>query len=265
MSVPGPLRRLLTAIQVAAVLVLVVLIVALLAGTVPSFLGYESFVVLSGSMEPTIHVGDLAVVAPVKPTDLMVGDIITYRTTQAPDVLVTHRLTAIGEDDQGRLSFNTKGDANQVEDQVAVTQNAVLGRVAYAIPLVGYLVEFTRRPEGKLLLIIIPGALLAADYLLGLRRRRSVEVTTVRGEVGELIARGRVAQQNGGTQAALALFDRAIAADPHADEAWLLKAECLPAGAERLACLRAGLTVNPASTRLRTAVEQAGAAESATG
>src|SRR5437868_4066976 len=79
----------------------------------------------------------------------------------------------------------------------------------------------------------------------------------------ELIARGRVALQNGSTHAALALADRAIAADPHADDAWLLKGECLPPGAERIASLQAGLTVNPGSARLRAALDAATAGEAA--
>jgi len=236
---------------------LLVLIAALLVGTGPALFGYESFVVYSGSMAPAIQVGDLAVVAPVKPDRLMVGDIITYRTAQRPDVVVTHRLVDVGLGEEGRLSFQTKGDANNVVDQVAVDQGAVLGRVAYAIPKIGYLVEFSKRPEGKILLIGFPGLLLALDALLGTRKRRKGQVRPARSEACELVARGRLALDNGGINAALALFDRAIASDPHLDEAWLLKAECLPEGQEQLACLRAGLTVNPASTRLRDAVERA--------
>ncbi|MBI4492968.1 MAG: signal peptidase I [Chloroflexi bacterium] len=247
----------------AAALALLFLIAALLAGTLPSVFGYEAYVVYSGSMEPSIGVGDLAVVAPARTDQLMVGDIITYRTAQRPDIVVTHRLVGIALDEQGRTSFQTKGDANTTADQVTVDQGAVLGRVAYNIPRLGYLVEFSKRAEGKVLLIGIPGLLLALDYLLGARTRRKVEVRTPRGEVGELLARGRVALQNGGTGAALGLFDRAIAADPHLDEAWLLKAECLADAQERLACLRAGLTVNPSSTRLREAVERATASEAA--
>jgi signal peptidase I len=264
-SVAKPLSRLLLGVQVAASLCLLVLILALLAGTVPSFVGAESFVVLSGSMEPTIGVGDLTVVVPVRPDNFEVGDIITYRTTQSPDVIVTHRLIGKGQDEQGRMTFETKGDANEVSDQVAIAPGAVLGRVAYSIPKVGYLVEFSRRPEGKVLLIGLPGLLLAVDYLFGMRRRRKAELWPVHGEAGELVARGRVAMNNGGTNAAVELFDRAIAADPHLDEAWLLKASCLPKGPERLACLRAALTVNPNSVKLKKALEIATAAASVAG
>ena len=155
----------------AAAISLLFLIALVLAGTLPSLFGYESFVVYSGSMEPALGVGDLAVVQIVKSTELKEGDIITYRPAQQPELLVTHRLVQIGLDDRGRLQFTTKGDANSVVDQVAVRPEAVLGRVAYSIPKLGYLVDFAKRPEGRVLLIAIPGLLLGVDYVLAARRR----------------------------------------------------------------------------------------------
>ena len=249
-------RNVLGGLQVAAALGLLLLIVVLLAGTLPSLLGYESFVVYSGSMEPAIHVGDLAVVGPVRPNQLMVGDVITYRTAEHPEVVVTHRLVNIGLGDNGRLNFQTKGDANDSSDQVAVDPQAVLGRVAYTIPRLGYLVDFSKRPEGKVALIGIPGFLLALDYLLGWRRRKGTEKST-HSYAEDLLSRGRVAMSHGSGGEAAAFFDQAIALDPHLEDAWLLKAECMAPGVERLACLRTALTVNPHSVRLKKAVELA--------
>jgi signal peptidase len=250
---------------VAAVFAVLILAVALVAGALPAALGYEALVVLSGSMEPTIHVGSLAVVAPALPADLVVGDVITYRAQERPDQLVTHRLVGIDHDDQGRLRYATKGDANNTIDQVTVDQNAVLGRVTFSVPFAGYLVDFARRPEGKVVLIGLPALLLVLDYGLAARRRRSAAPAALRDQADELIARGRLALNNGATKAALDLFDRAIAAEPHRDEAWLLKATCFPRGPERLAILQAGLTVNPGSAKLKKAVEITLAAQAAAG
>src|SRR2546425_7378393 len=173
----GLLPAVLQRIQMAAAISLLFLIALVLAGTLPSLFGYESFVVYSGSMEPALGVGDLAVVAVVKSAELKEGDIITYRPAQQPELVVTHRLTHISLDDRGRLQFTTKGDANNAEDQVAVRPEGVLGRVAYSIPKLGYLVDFAKRPEGKVLLIGIPGLLLGLDYLMAARRRRSAVQT----------------------------------------------------------------------------------------
>jgi signal peptidase len=250
----------------ASALALLVLIVVLLAGTVPALFGAESFVVYTGSMQPAINVGDLVVVRPTSADQLRDGDVITYRTTLNPDILVTHRIVGTGTDNQGGRTFLTKGDASDSVDTVPVASGAVLGKVAYNIPWIGYLVEFSRTAQGKLVLIGVPGLLLVLDYLLSLRKKRgSVPVTQAQSEAGELLARGRVAQANGGVNAAMGLFDRAIAVDPHLDQAWLLKAACLPEGQERLACLRAGLTVNPSSVALREALGREAAAGSVAG
>lgn len=151
---------------------LLALIITLLAGVVPTFLGYESYVVYSGSMEPAIHVGDLAIVGPIRPDQLTVGDVLTYRLPDRPETVVTHRLIKIETSDPNLLAFETKGDANNVADRVLVAPGAVLGRVAYTIPRIGYLVDFAKRTEGRLILLGGPGLILAVDYLLGARHRR---------------------------------------------------------------------------------------------
>jgi signal peptidase I len=265
-TIPTSFTKLLGAAQIAAAVALCGLILTLLAGIAPSMFGYESFVVLSGSMEPALQVGDLAVVAPIRTESLMVGDIITYRQVRRPDILVTHRIVNIGLDEQGRLKFQTRGDANNTSDQVLIDSKSVLGRVAYSIPRLGYLVDFSKRGEGKVLLIGLPGLMLVLDTFRGRKRRTSADVVPVQTESGALVAQGRIAQQNGSVHAAITLLDRAIAADPHNEDAWLLKAECLEESdsTESVACLRSGLTVNPASSKLREALERATLAQAAT-
>ena len=269
------IRGALEVARLATAAVLILLVGALLAGTAPSLLGYESFVVLSGSMEPTLRVGDLAVVGPARQDQLMVGDVISYRTAQRPDVVVTHRLVGIGVDERGRPALQTKGDANDSADQVMVEPGAVLGRVAYGVPMVGYLVEFARRAEGKLLLLACPAFLLALDAFMSARRRQvapvrqeaprvtKASVSGIGADAAELVSRGRIALANGGPGIARLMFDRAIAADPFCEDAWLLKAACLKGPVERLACLQAGLTVNPTSVQLKDAVAMAGSVERA--
>src|SRR6266852_987524 len=178
---PQLARRILTGLQVVAALVLLGLVVLLLAGTAPSVLGYESFVVYSGSMEPAIMTGDIAVVGPVKAGQLKIGDVITFRTPANPEVVVTHRLVMLETDPAGHLMFQTKGDANDIVDQVQVEQSALLGRVVYSLPRLGYMIDFSKRTEGKLLFIALPGLLLAGDYLREKLRRRDKRAAAVGG------------------------------------------------------------------------------------
>ena len=60
--------------------------------------------VLSGSMEPTYHVGGLVFVQKVDPSDVEVGDSITF--TIGNDTVVTHRVIEVNKEEQ---SFKTKG------------------------------------------------------------------------------------------------------------------------------------------------------------
>ena len=237
-------------------------IAALLAGTAPSVLGYEGLIVTSGSMAPAILVGDMAVVAPIKPAQMSVGDIITYRSKERPDIIITHRIVEISHDDLGQIIFHTKGDANETVDQVQVNPTAVVGRVAYIVPKIGYVVDFARSAEGKMLLFGLPAALLLADWLISARRqqpaaRPAPHPPSPHKDVGLLLARGRKALWRGDFVSASRAADRALALLPQSDDAWLLKSRCLPPGPESVMCLRTGLTINPNSARLREALARA--------
>ena len=56
---------------------------------VPGIFGYKPFIVLSGSMESEIQVGDLVLVKEVDTSTLKENDIIAFRDKE--DVVTTHR------------------------------------------------------------------------------------------------------------------------------------------------------------------------------
>ena len=58
----------------------------------PSFLGYKPFIVLSGSMEPTIMTGDLAIIKNENVDNLKVGDIIAFKNDTS---VITHRIVQL--------------------------------------------------------------------------------------------------------------------------------------------------------------------------
>jgi signal peptidase len=98
--------------------------------------GYSSAVVMGGSMAPTVPMGSLVVIEPATPTEVHVGDVITYALA---DRLVTHRVIAIARDDLG-IALVTKGDANEVADPGAVRAGGAIGAVRAVVPGAGYLV-----------------------------------------------------------------------------------------------------------------------------
>src|SRR5512143_446799 len=95
--------------------------------------GLRTYVVTGGSMEPTIHKGSLVLVQPVSPSEVRVGDVITF---QQYDQTTTHRVISIAPSSDG-LAFSTKGDANAVADPEAKTFPGQAGMVRVAVPLAG--------------------------------------------------------------------------------------------------------------------------------
>lgn len=115
--------------------------------------GISPYTVLSGSMEPTYHVGSLIYVTDVDADDLKVGDPITYVIEGG--TVVTHRIIEIIPDygENGELGFKTKGDANKTEDGTPVHENNVLGKPIFTIPLLGYVAFYVQNPPGSYLAI----------------------------------------------------------------------------------------------------------------
>jgi signal peptidase len=86
--------------------------------------------VVSESMEPVLQRGDLLVV--VAPSDLKVSDVVIYQRLDTRYTIV-HRI--IEEKPEG---YVIKGDNNQVPDPGIVRKEQILGKVVYAVPLLGY-------------------------------------------------------------------------------------------------------------------------------
>lgn len=129
---------------VAVVVALAVLLVGMKA------LGFQVYAVLSGSMEPTYHVGSLIYVKSVDTDDIQVGDAITFMLDE--NTLATHRVTQVIEDISS-VSFKTKGDANNNEDAEAVSAQNVLGVPKFSIPYLGYVANYIQNPPGTYIAI----------------------------------------------------------------------------------------------------------------
>ena len=109
---------------------------------------WEFNAVLSGSMEPVLHVGGLIVTRPVDTAELKVGDIISFRVTGS-DTPVCHRIIEV-HSEGGVLSFITKGDANDSIDPSPVLAEAVKGKEIFYLPYVGYLTYFEKFAKTKI-------------------------------------------------------------------------------------------------------------------
>ncbi len=144
----------------AGLLLLIALVAPFVVYAVPGVVGAQGgYVVLSGSMEPSIGVGDVVIVDDVTPAEIEEGDVITYLRTDA-ETPTTHRVIDVTER-SGERAFITQGDANDDPDSAPVPESQVLGEVAVVIPYMGYVIEFVNTPTGFLALVVVPFVLLA--------------------------------------------------------------------------------------------------------
>lgn len=147
---------------VNTILVLLVLLGVFVVFSFVPFPGnYKVFTVMSGSMEPTIHTGSLIFVKPM--ADYAVGDIVTRRTTD-PKVTITHRIVS-KEEIQGKIAFQTKGDANNAPDGEKFTKDGIIGKEIFKIPFLGYPVGYAKTTPGLILLIVIPAVIIIYDEM----------------------------------------------------------------------------------------------------
>ena len=109
-------------------------------GGVPTVFGFAGAAVVSGSMEPTISVGDFIV---TKAQDgYFVGDVVMYYDSARGET-VTHRIIAA---ENGW--FVTQGDANNVPDDYSVPQSAIVGKVVLVVGGAGNAIRFLQSPAG---------------------------------------------------------------------------------------------------------------------
>ena len=175
---------------------LIVLLALALVGV--RALGLTPYAVLSGSMEPTYHVGSLIYVRRVDPADVKVGDPITFVVNDAL-LVATHRVVDVEKrttrrqavldesgaalvDGQGNpvleeipldepaYYYTTKGDANAAVDGAQVYDKNLLGVPVFTIPYLGYLSSWMQTGRGRAISISIAAALLALTFLPELLR-----------------------------------------------------------------------------------------------
>lgn len=122
-----------------------------------SFLNYRMFTVITGSMEPKYNIGDVLIAKETKPSDIRVGDAISYLAEkgEVKNNVVTHEVVNITKDENGKYLFHSKGIANLIEDPI-VHEDQLYGVVVYKTRLLSLVRKIISTDTGMLLLVIIP-------------------------------------------------------------------------------------------------------------
>lgn len=177
---------------VTTLLVVIVVILAILLVGV-RVVGLTPYAVLSGSMEPTYHVGSLIYVREIEPAQIEVGTPITFVVNE--DLLVaTHRVVEIESyttvqkemvdeegnpilDEEGNPTyteveldepsyyFTTKGDANDAEDGSPVYYKNVIGTPVFSIPYLGFLSSWLQTRQGTIMGVSIAAVVLILTFM----------------------------------------------------------------------------------------------------
>lgn len=117
-------------------------------GKHPSILGYSTYYIMTGSMEPNINPGSLVVVKNGTDQSIKVGDVITFRGSTG-NTITTHRVQKVINNG---TEFITKGDANNTADPIPVKNMQVIGKVMFHVPYLGNISQFIQR---NLVIVII--------------------------------------------------------------------------------------------------------------
>ena len=123
--------------------------------------GIVPYVILSGSMEPTIETGSLCFInKKVDFQEIKKKDIIAFKLDDG--TLVTHRVNRINKD-----GIITKGDNNKKVDGGLVTASNYVGKNIFWVPKIGYAVMAFQSTRGKIVLITCVVLLFIVGMLFG--------------------------------------------------------------------------------------------------
>ena len=119
--------------------------------------GYRLYIVMSGSMEPTINVRDAIITKEIdEPQE---GDIIAYENE---NIVTVHRIIKVYTQENNRL-YQTKGDKNNIEDRGLVQQSQVKGKLIYRLPLLGRALIFVQ--SHLIAFVVVIGVLIMAIFI----------------------------------------------------------------------------------------------------
>jgi signal peptidase len=139
---------------------------------VPNIGGVLPLIVLTDSMFPEIEKGDLIICHTLDASEVKEGDVISFFDPAGNGTsIVTHRVMEI-INENGKLSFRTKGDGNNAEDKDPVPAENLVAAYDFRIPNAGYVAVFMQSTEGLLVCVVLPIFLLIGYDVI---RRRLYE------------------------------------------------------------------------------------------
>ncbi len=119
---------------------------------------FNSYVIVSPSMVPTIKVNDAIIVKRENNDKYIVGDIISFYSTEydSNGMVITHRIINKDKKNEKSSVYTTKGDNNTIADKNNVKTDNVYGKVLFILPKIGFIKNFLSKPLNIILCILVP-------------------------------------------------------------------------------------------------------------
>lgn len=132
-----------------SLLILIAFLVALVPAILTSHFGFGFSPILTGSMEPSAHPGDLYLTRLVSASTLEVGDIIAINN-QITGTYYSHRIAELREMN-GAIRIITKGDANESPDRdpFMVSPVSEVSKSIKIIPYIGRPMVYMNTVQGR--------------------------------------------------------------------------------------------------------------------
>ena len=132
-----------------SLLILIAFLVALIPAILTSHFGFGFSPILTGSMEPSAHPGDLYLTRLVSASTLEVGDIIAINN-QITGTYYSHRIAELREMN-GAIRIITKGDANESPDRdpFMVSPVSEVSKSITIIPHIGRPMVYMNTVQGR--------------------------------------------------------------------------------------------------------------------
>ena len=118
--------------------------------------GHRFYTVLSDSMKPEFAKGDMIIVKLVDPSEIKIGDIVTFNPGGTKNAYLTHRIVGFADNRAG-VAGNyviTRGDANNADDPPTPIER-IIGKQILNVPYAGFVVNFAQENFVPIFIIII--------------------------------------------------------------------------------------------------------------
>ncbi|MCK0516023.1 signal peptidase I [Williamsia sp. DF01-3] len=150
-------------------------LLCIIAAAAAMFLGITPLIVRSGSMEPTIPTGALAIAKDVSATDISAGDVISVNNAQR--IRITHRVVSVDSTAGDAVALTLQGDANNVPDALPYVVDSA-DRVLFHVNGLGYVAAWLDTPAAKVIGgLFVVGLLWLVVFPTGRNRKDSAGKT----------------------------------------------------------------------------------------